>query len=281
MKVAMMSPVVVALAVGFYFGFGWLRRVQDKTNAKRAEIEKKSDGGEMGHIVQLYDVLDKTDPNRYSRSPGGNVGIEMPLPRSTKSPGAQSTVVELPLIPAVWTLEVNVAKIPEGRANGKISGTNFVVDTARVDVIGAAHVLSLRQGTNASPDRQLLVYLHLKPGENPAGHTWTVSKDMKGAGVPQVAKLWKPNPKYAPVRKNFAGGYAMKLEFGQMTEGVITGKIFIALPDAEESVVAGVFKAETATTEMSNMMPASIPARPPPPPVAGRQTPESRQGVVY
>jgi hypothetical protein len=33
------------------------------------------------------------------------------------------------------------------------------------------------------------------------------------------------------------------LELGQMTENVIAGKIFLALNDKEQSVVAGVFKA--------------------------------------
>jgi hypothetical protein len=69
---------------------------------------------------------------------------------------------------------------------------------------------------------------------------------MKGAVVPQVAKRWKTNPRFAPTLKSFANGYAMKLEFGQITEGEMAGKIFIALPDAEQSVVAGAFKATTS-----------------------------------
>jgi len=44
-----------------------------------------------------------------------------------------------------------------------ISGTNVVVERASLDRTGNAYVLTLRQGTNLYPDRELLVYLQLKP----------------------------------------------------------------------------------------------------------------------
>jgi hypothetical protein len=238
---------VVGLGVGFYFGFTWVSGLQEKVNTKRREVEQQSDGGQVGHIADLYDVLDQTDPNRYSRHGDGGPDSEtariLTAAETAAGPGAKR--VELPLLPAKWTLDLGTVQIPEGRVNGTISGTNFVPDTVRVDLAGTAYVLDLRQGQGVSADRQMLVFLRLKPGETLAGRSWSVSKDMKGAGVPQVAKLWKPKPRFAPVRKNFSSGYAMKLEFGQMTDGVISGKIFLALPDEEQSVVAGVFSADT------------------------------------
>jgi hypothetical protein len=66
---------------------------------------------------------------------------------------------------------------------------------------------------------------------------------MKGSGVPQVAKRWKTDPRYAPQVKSFQSGYAMKLELGQLADGAVPGKIFLALPDTEQSVMGGVFKA--------------------------------------
>jgi len=39
----------------------------------------------------------------------------------------------------------------------------------------------------------------------------------------------------------------MRLELGQMADGVLPGKIFLALPDADQSVVAGNFKATLTT----------------------------------
>jgi hypothetical protein len=147
----------------------------------------------------------------------------------------------LPIVPPVYTLDVTAAQIPQGRVNGLISGSNFVADVVSVEPVGTAQALRFIQGKGPSADREILVYLHLKTGETVAGHTWTISKDMKGSDVPQVAKRWKPNPKFAAETKPFQTGYVMKLELGQMTNGAIAGKLFLALPDSDQTVVAGLF----------------------------------------
>jgi len=273
MKWVKIAAVLVVLGVGGYFAFGWLMAYQQKLNAKRPQ---NSDGGEMGHIANVYQVLEATDPDRYEkaagrsregvpRQPRSSVGKPVPGGVAEGNDGAAKPAEkELPLIPAIWTLDIATVKIPETRANGKISGTNFVVETASLGVVGNAQVLSLRQGTAVSPDREILVYLHPKAGEALAGQTFTVSKDMKGPGVPQVAKRWKTNPKFAPTVKSFSAGYAMKLELGANTNSEIAGKIFLALPDAEQSVVAGVFKVATGLGATAN--PAANPTAPAPPP---------------
>jgi hypothetical protein len=185
----------------------------------------------------------------------------------------------LPVIPAIWTLDLNAAKIPEGRANGKISGTNFVVQTARLDYAGTTPVLSLRQGTGPSPDREILVYLRLKAGEELGGHTWTVTKDMKGASVPQVTKRWKTNPKFAPTQKNFPTGYAMKLELGKISDGEVIGKIFVALPDPEQTVVAGIFTAATSVPDSGTPATANPAAATPNQPRPNDPAFEARYGI--
>jgi len=103
------------------------------------------------------------------------------------------------------------------------------------------------QGQPLSPDREILVYLHLKSGEKLGGQTLNISHEMAGIGVPQVTKRWKTNPKFAPQYKSYSSGYAMKLELGQMVDGAFPGKIFLALPDADQSVVAGNFRATLTT----------------------------------
>jgi len=176
-------------------------------------------------------------------------------------PAAAAAPKPLPVLPATWTLDVASAKIPEGQANGTIAGTNFVVDTANIQRSGAAQLLSLRQGTSPPFDRDLIIYLHLGPGETLTGHTWTVSQEMKGAGVPQILKRWKSTPSSAMQQKFFSTGYAMKLELGQAADGTIPGKIFLALPDPEQSVVAGIFKvavsAEPTAQPVAEQSPAA------------------------
>jgi len=155
---------------------------------------------------------------------------------------------ELPVLPAVWTLDVEQAKIPEGKANGTLAGTNFMVE----NVLCVPQVLRLSQGAPNAPDREIQIFLRLNAGEALTGHTWTVAaQDAAGKSVPQVVKRWKTNPRYAAQSKTFSSGYAMKLELGAVEANMITGKIFLALPDPEQSVVAGVFKAATGMADAS------------------------------
>jgi len=266
-KILAFAGVFIVFAVGGYFGFMWVSKAQDKTNEKRREMERNSDGGEMGHIANLYDVLDATEPG--GRGLGGGARSSGPRTRSTtgmreidvpgegyKSPMEANQAMSI--VPATYTLEADAAKIPDGRVNGKVAGTNFVLDIARLDRNATGYVLSLRQGTNASPDKEILVFLHLGPGEKISGHTWTITKDMKEKTVPQVMKRWKPNPKFAPQQKAFANGYVMKLEFAQIDYEEVSGKVFIALPDPEQSFIGGNFKADTTVFEMRERGTAAV-----------------------
>ncbi len=103
--------------------------------------------------------------------------------------------------------------------------------------------------------------------------------------LPQIVELWKTDPRYQARQKVFNYGYAMKLELGEITNGIIPGKIFLAVPpDTERTVVAGAFQAETsladatgATTANPGMSPN--PAAPMAPPAADRSAFEKRYGV--
>ncbi len=259
-KILVTVVVLAGLGVGGYYGFLWLKDYQAKRNADTAR-EEGSGESQVGHIANLNKVLDATDPARGSSGRprlGSAAGAEADAamdaasalaaggtgPSPAGAPGAAAGAEkQLPVVPAVWDLNVGTAKVPQGRVNGSISGSPFVSDIARIDLAGTAYVLQFVQGAITSPDRGVLVYLHLKPGEKLGGQTITISQDMKGSTVPQVAKRWKPDPKFAPSIKRYYNGYAMKLELGPMADNVVPGKIFLALPDDEKSVVAGVFRA--------------------------------------
>ena len=259
-KYGTMAAVLVALGVGGYFGYGYINGMQDKVNAASKEAAKNADGGQVGHIANLYKTLDATDPARVAaggqtagpRQRRSGVGQEIPVAAvgGTDASAAASPTPAAdgqPVIPAVWTLDAVKAKIPDGRANGMLSGTNFLPETARVDPVGTAHILRLLQGQAASPDREVLIYLHLKPGEKLGGQNLNISQDTTGAGLPQVTKRWKKDPRFAPQYKSFGSGYALRLELGQVAGGVVPGKIFLALPDLDQSVVAGSFTATITT----------------------------------
>jgi DNA-directed RNA polymerase subunit RPC12/RpoP len=254
MKWVTIGAVVVVCGVGGYLGYPYV----SEALAKRSEAAKKASN------TATQEVAAATAPDAPPAAP------ETPAPEK-----------ELPVLSPVWTLDVDKAKIPDGKVNGSISGTNFVADSAMC----TAQLVRFFQGASASPDREIIVYLHLNPGQSPTGHTWSVSQDMKGRTVPQVVKRWKVNPKYAPQSKQFASGYAMKLEFGEVTNGIIPGKVFVALPDTEQTVIAGQFKASTTLADASGAAapPPTVtpnPTAPPPgPSPADRSAFDRRYGV--
>jgi hypothetical protein len=255
-KYATTAVVLVGLGIGGYYGFLWLHGMQQRANAKnQAEEAKNSGESQVGHIANLNAVLDATEPGHFPgqsegstsgpRARSSGVGREIALgapgePNASTTDGAAQP--QLPVVAPVWTLDLMQAKIPASRVNGMLAGTNFVADSARLEPSATAHVLAFIQGA-PTPERELLVYLHLKPGETLGGQTLEVTSDMRGGGIPSIAKLWKTNPRYAPTTKFFSGGYALRLEFGAVTNNTVPGKIFAALPDPEQTVVAGSFVA--------------------------------------
>ena len=115
-KILTTTVILAALGVGGYYGWGWLRDYQDKANAKRREAEKNADGGEVGHIAKLNEVLDATEPGGKGLGSIGSGGKNtdpkqrttdttqtIPLPASatnTATPAAP-TEPELPLKPTI------------------------------------------------------------------------------------------------------------------------------------------------------------------------------------
>ena len=223
--------VVVILGVGGYFAYGPVTEWW----------AKRSEGGNKSSNTATQEVA--------SAAPAA----------APAEPATPAPPKELPVITPSWTLDVDKAKIPEGKANGTLSGASFMIDNA----ICVPQLLRLSQGLPAAPDRELQIFLRLNAADSIAGRTWSVSaQDPAGAAVPQVVKRWKADPRYAAQSKTFTSGYAMKLELGTVEGNTITGKIFLALPDTEQSVVAGIFKATTgqpnaagAAAAMPGMMP--------------------------
>jgi DNA-directed RNA polymerase subunit RPC12/RpoP len=246
MKWVTIGAVVVILGVGGYFAYGPVT----KWWAKRGEASGES----------------STAAAQEANAPAPEPAPDAPAPAPEK---------ETPAAPPVWNLDVAKATIPNGKVNGVISGTNFSPETA----VCTASALMFSQGPSASPDRELLVYLHLNPGQSPTGHTWTVSQEMRGRSVPQVVKRWKTNPRYAAVSKAYSYGYAMKLELGEITNGVLPGKIYVALPDTEQTVVAGTFNAATTLADASGMASPNPVASPNMMPAPNQGSPADRSAM--
>lgn len=246
-KVLAIAATVVLLAVAGFGVFKLANLGQSKFNEARQREQEQGDGGggQVGHIAELYQVLDATDLDKMrdadDKAEARRSGKYRALAKAAAltTPGAQ----DLPVVKPAWTLDLAAVKIPASKVNGTIAGTEFVSDAARLDAFSAAsYALTLRQGTNLSSDREATVYLRLKPGEKIEGHTWSVAPDAT-ADIPSVAKRWKANPRTPLRQQTYKTGYALKLEFDKATEGILPGRIYLALPDDEHSVLAGSFLA--------------------------------------
>jgi hypothetical protein len=286
--------IVLILGAAGYFGWPYVVKMQDKANAATTEAAKNSDGGQVGHIMELNSVLDATDPNRRSesgreglpnrQSTGARAiasaneavsGVSAASSGDPTQPGQTAAPEKpAPVIPPVHTLDLAAAKIPAGKVNGTISGTNFLSETARIDQVGASKVLRFVQGALASPDREVMVYLRMKATDSLTNYTVEVSADKRGTTIPTVVKRWKTNPRYAPQSKTFNSGYALKLEIKQTEDGTASGKVFVALPDNEQTVIAGNFTATVNLAGAGAMAPVAAPA---PVPAAGGMSPAERQ----
>jgi hypothetical protein len=218
------AAIVVVVLGGVAFAVApMINSAQDNLNKSRKKDTEGFGGGEVGHAMELNRVLDETDPTRFERFAGEKPDKILP--------------------PPPYTLDVAAAVIPSGNVRGKISNVRFTLQDARLEVTGATYVLTLREGENFIADREMVLSLRLKPGENIQGKSWTISKDMTTGG-PGVAKKWLDLRDQPPKQAAFAGGYALKLEFDKASAGIIAGKIYLALPDQEQSVIAGEFSAD-------------------------------------
>lgn len=203
------AAVLVAIGAGVYFGLPYYQKWRAGGSEEAAAAPAKGDG-------KAPDAAQNQEPP--------------PPPPPPKE------------VPAVWNMDVAKAEFPTGKVHGKIAGTNFIADLVKLDRGPLGALLTMRQGSGATPDRGVQVYLKLPAGEAPVDKKISVSPTEKSAMVTQVTKQWKPNPRYAAQQKSFTTGFALKLEFGpQGEDGNIKGKIFLSLPDTEQSVVGGEF----------------------------------------
>jgi hypothetical protein len=226
MKWVGIGAVVVIVGVGGYFGYDYYT----KHHAKGSEATAQASA--------------------------------QPAPDTNAAPAEPPPPKEPPMVPAVWTLDLDKAKPASGKLNGTISGASFMPDTARLDKVGAVCLLRFLQGAASAPDLGFRVYLRVGPTESVTNRTWTVTQDLK-SGIPQIVKVWKTRPGVQASEKTFSSGYAMKLELGDLAaDGTIGGKIYLAIPDTEQSVVAGAFKATASMADAATptMAPSTTPA---------------------
>jgi hypothetical protein len=102
MKWVTIGAVVVALGAGGFLGYGWYAKHQEEASAKPGPAGNNSGGS------------DQTGTNRSAALSQPRSGVGKPGPAADAGgDAAKPAGKELPVIPAVWTLDIATAKIPE------------------------------------------------------------------------------------------------------------------------------------------------------------------------
>ncbi len=164
-----------------------------------------------------------------------------PPPAATDRPVqlAKPVVPSIPPAPDAtnWTLNLAEAKIPDGRVTGSVNGQGFALERATIQ----QGRLDLRQGPTWPPDVGVSVHLFAERTEDLAGRTVVI--EATRTNPPRTILRWK-NERGDPVTKDQRQSYALRVEFGQVTNNHLPGKIFIAFSDEPRSYAAGTFNAE-------------------------------------
>ena len=152
-----------------------------------------------------------------------------------------------------WTLDLGNVVIPETTAAGSVHGNGFRCEKA----ILRGGLLSLNQGKSWPWDLGVAVGFFARAGEELSGKAVEIEPSRPRA--PRVVLRWK-DERREPVTESITHGYAMKVAFGQATNGHVPGTIYLCLPDGARSFVAGTFDAEIRKPPPPKRPPAKPPA---------------------
>lgn len=158
-------------------------------------------------------------------------------PEKTPSPSKANQVNAPPASDTCWTLHLAGVKFPATPAAGRVQGENFLAQ--KVTLQGGT--LNFRQGPSWPPDLGFTVSLFANRGEDLAGQA--IQIEASRTNSPKVTLRWKSD-QAEPASKTYRKGYALRLEFGQVSGGHLPGKIYLCTPDDSRSYVAGTFNAE-------------------------------------
>jgi regulation of enolase protein 1 (concanavalin A-like superfamily) len=161
---------------------------------------------------------------------------EEPAATAKKVSPPKPALVAPPANDTNWTLHLETTTTPAAPVTGRIHGRDFIIERA-THVNGG---LILRQGSGGPMEFGAVINFNGATPEVLAGKTLHITADAEKAA--RVTLHWRDD-NGAVQKAIFQDGYAMRLEFGTVNHGRLPGKIYLCLPDAEKSYLAGTFAA--------------------------------------
>lgn len=153
-----------------------------------------------------------------------------------------------------WTLKLAGQSIPDAPVAGRINGQLFALSRATVQ----GGTLTFRQGATWPPDLGVTVHLFANQGEELAGKAVNIEPTRTNA--PRLTLRWKDDQGKA-VNRTIRQGYALRVEFGAVKNGRLPGRIYLCVPDAPHSWVAGTFAAEIRKAQPAKTPQPTAPQR--------------------
>jgi hypothetical protein len=134
-----------------------------------------------------------------------------------------------------WALNLDAMKIPDAAAAGRIHGQNFVVARASF----SNGTLTLRDNTHGPVTFGITINFSGALPEALASQTINITTNADTAA--RVTLHWQNDVDSG--KESFDNGYALRLEFGALTNNRLPGKIYLCTSDDEKSYLAGTFDA--------------------------------------
>ena len=167
------------------------------------------------------------------------VGCGQSTPTTPAEPAAKPGP-EVMLPSPVAQHEMDPAKhvVPQKQAAGQLGGKPFVPD--RVTLEGKA--LTFRQGTDFFADLQIKIFFADYKPSQAVKITILPATKWHEATVPSL-HISQRRGEELPKTEFTGDGYALTLELAPRKDGKIAGSIYLSLPDADKSFLAGTFSA--------------------------------------
>lgn len=152
---------------------------------------------------------------------------------------------------ADWTLTADHSWIPETPAAGSFRGNPFHANHG----VLTGEVLRLSD-TSGDINRTFAIHFTAEQMNAMANRIFQIATN-EVANVPEVRLVTHQKNSKDTETETFAGGYAMQWQFGVKNKNKVPLKIYLCLPDAQRSFVAGTFKItinkdKTATGPVEN-----------------------------
>jgi hypothetical protein len=140
--------------------------------------------------------------------------------------------------PERWTLDLANASVLDSKVTGRILGVRF--NCEKVTLEGG--LLSFFQNAGLPSERRVTIYLFSHRPERLADKTLEIPHDRTGPR-PRVL-LEVRHAREAPTTRTLDQNYALRMEFEEITESRLPGRIYLAFSDEEKSYITGRFEAQ-------------------------------------